>query len=95
MNHAIPSAGGIYTVTLMLNQEARLYPSFSANHQDALQEACAEYYRVCGSWPLGAFCLVHGPCRDAECPDLGKVLTIEGVLNLEGLRVTNVQHHLG
>jgi hypothetical protein len=92
MNNAIPTAGGIYTVALEHNQEARHYPSFSANHQDALEQACAEHYRVCGSWPVGARCVVHGPCRDAECPELGKILTIEGVLNSEGLRVTNYQH---
>lgn len=92
MNNAIPTARDIYTVALQLDQKGYLYPSFSANHQDALERACDGHYRVCGSWPLGAHCLVDGPCHDAECPDHGKMLTIEGVLNSEGLRVTNIQH---
>jgi hypothetical protein len=92
MNSALPTTTEIYTVALELNQESWVYPSFSASHQDALERACAEHYRVWGSWPLGARCLVQGPCREAECLDHGKVLTIEGVLNSEGLRVTNYQH---
>ena len=92
MNNAIPTGRDIYTVALELNQETRVYPSFTVSHQDASERACAGHYEVCGSWPLGAHCFVHGPCRDAGCPDLGKILTIEGVLNSDGLRVTNIQH---
>src|SRR5690349_13660562 len=67
MNDAIPTAGDIYTVTLQLDQKGYFYPSISANHQDALKRASAAHYHVGGSWPIGARCLVHGPCRDAEC----------------------------
>jgi hypothetical protein len=92
MKDATTINNATYTVALHLDQKGYLYPSFSANHQDALERACAAHYDVGGSWPIGARCLVHGPCRDAECPELGKILTIEGVLNSEGLRVTNFQH---
>jgi len=66
----------LYTVAIAVGNKLYLYAIFSADHQDALQQAAAKHAERFGSLLSGTRILVHGPCRHANC-NCGKDRVVE------------------
>jgi len=57
----------LYSVGIVVGEICYLYPIFSANHHDAVQQAAASHAEAFGPLPWGTRILVYGQCRDSNC----------------------------
>lgn len=67
----------VYTVAIVVDECAYLYPCPCLNHKQALEMAFAAHIEASRPLPLGTRCLVDGPCQESDCNCGGRNRTMD------------------